>query len=127
MQQRRSQVAIFHWHTDFSTRSRLSVQVQSISNQALRISVNGDSTNNCTHAQICTGYAQLQCHLVVLFEGSDHGIDREILVLLHVSKSEGAIGRLATAFNAEEPARIFFRLQREEAMVSLPKAATSTP
>ena len=78
MQQRRSQVAIFHFFTDFSTRSRLSVQVQSISNQALRISVNGDSTNTCTYAQICTGCAQLQCHLVVLFEGADHEVDREI-------------------------------------------------
>ena len=91
------------------------------------VSVKGDSTDTCTHAQICTGYAQLQCHLVVLFEGADHEVDGERLVLLHVSKTERAISPFATAFNAEGLSLKLSGLQRQESTVSLPKAATSTP
>ena len=63
----------------------------------------------------------------MLFEGADHEVDREILVLLHLSKVEGAIGRAATAYDFEGRPRKLSGLQRQESTVSLPKAATSTP
>ena len=76
---------------------------------------------------ICTGYAQLQCHLVVLFEGADHEVDREIIVLLHLWKAEGAAISRATAFDSEGLPCKLVGLQRQESTVSLPRAATSTP
>ena len=91
------------------------------------MSVKGDSTDNCTHAQICTGYAQLQCHLVVFVKRTDHEVDREILVLLHLSKAEGAAISRATAFDSEWLPLELSGLQRQESTVSLPRAATSTP
>ena len=63
----------------------------------------------------------------MLFEGADHEVDGERLVLLHVSKTEGAISRAATAFDSEGLPRKLVGLQRQESTVSLPKAATSTP
>ena len=63
----------------------------------------------------------------MLFERTDHKVDREILVLLHLSKAEGAAISRATAFDSEWLPLKLSGLQRQESTVSLPKAATSTP